>query len=101
MKSDRNYPSDRLGTLGRVGAKWCSALWAFLLYKPENPRLSCFYLTPNPMASSSQSEQPIRFTRRAASDSICMTCYATIRPANGESLEEAERRHAQECPCSD
>ena len=42
------------------------------------------------------SPQP-QFTDRTPHESICMTCYATVRAAHTEHLEDAQSRHANEC----
>ncbi len=42
------------------------------------------------MSSSPQLQLNVQFTRRSARDSICMICYATVRPASTEDLEAAQ-----------
>ena len=45
--------------------------------------------------------QSTQFTRRThtdgRTDSICMSCFATVRAARNESLEDAEKMHLGEC----
>ncbi len=48
------------------------------------------------MSSPSTKPEP-EFTRRSASESICMYCYATVRETVWENLEAAERLHASVC----
>jgi hypothetical protein len=49
------------------------------------------------MSSSPQLQEVARFTDRTPYESICMTCFATVRAAHSESLEACQRRHASEC----
>ena len=49
------------------------------------------------MSSSPQSQRSDEFTSRSAHESICMTCYATIRAMRTENLEAAQQRHASDC----
>jgi hypothetical protein len=38
------------------------------------------------------------FVRRSETESVCMSCFMTIRASRQESLEKAEQNHAAECP---
>jgi hypothetical protein len=49
------------------------------------------------MSSSPQLQKVARFTDRSPHESICMTCYATVRAAHSEDLQAAQHRHANEC----
>lgn len=47
--------------------------------------------------SSQPSKQPPPITIKTPMEAICMICFATIRPALGEGLYAAAKRHQTEC----
>ena len=47
--------------------------------------------------SSPTIEETREYTRRSEKESICMSCYLTVRADRYASLEEAERTHSQLC----
>jgi hypothetical protein len=49
------------------------------------------------MSSSPQRQKVAWFTNRTPHESICLTCYLTVRAARSENLEAAQLRHANEC----
>jgi hypothetical protein len=49
------------------------------------------------MSSSPQPAKSREFTDRTPGESICMTCYATVRAPNTESLQTEQQRHKGEC----
>ena len=49
------------------------------------------------MSSSQSLRKSSQFTARTPCESICMTCYATVRASTSEILPSEQQRHLAEC----
>ena len=49
------------------------------------------------MSSSTTSEPKLRFARKSDAESVCMSCFLTVRADPYTKLEDAEDIHADVC----